>query len=162
MRDLLLYSNSNNIKFIDIKKDDLAEGDSVDIDVTQQPSAVLTYKIGDQCKLHAFYSNAACSVIPADKSEKGFYIICMVETEDNQIDFTRLYFWNRNFAANNIQFYQYTTVTYRDVKLDPIKKFDFFYTGSTFLFGLSLRQSGKVDIYWNHKRVSTSEDSKNS
>ena len=86
------------------------------------------------------------------------YIICLVETEDNQIDFARLYFWSREIAKGDLSFLQYTEVVHRDVKLDPIVKYRQIIHSSQFQFGVALRDSGLVDFYWNSTRVSTTED----
>jgi hypothetical protein len=49
--------------------------------------------------------------------------MCLVETEDNQFDFARLYFWSREIEKADFEFYQYTEIVHRDVRLDPIVKF---------------------------------------
>lgn len=86
------------------------------------------------------------------------YIICLIETEDNQIDYARMYFWTRDIKTADFSFIQYTEVVHRDVRLDPIVKYKQIIKDSQFLFGVGLRDSGKVDFYWNSKRVSTSEE----
>lgn len=140
-------ANNNTIKVIDINYV-LEEGGVTTLDPT--PEQILTYQIGEQCKLHGFFENKF--------AKEQLYIICLVETEDNQIDFARLYFWSRVIATGDLGFLQYTEVVHRDVKMDPIVKYRQIVHESQFQFGIALRQSGHVDFYWNATRVSTSEE----
>lgn len=69
-----------------------------------------------------------------------------------------MYFWSRDIKVADFSFIQYTEVVHRDVKLDPIVKYRQVIKDTQFLFGIALRDSGKVDFYWNSTRVSTSEE----
>jgi hypothetical protein len=61
-----------------------------------EPAAdqILTYEINKECKLHGFFENGF--------SRYDTYILCLIETTDNQIDFNRLYKWERNIAENDL------------------------------------------------------------
>jgi len=48
-----------------------------------------------------------------------------------------------------LEFYQYREVVKREVRGDPIQKIVQVIKENDFQFGLALRSSGKVDIYWN-------------
>ncbi len=75
--------------------------------------------------------------------------MCMVETDDNQIDFTRLYFWSRDIKNSDLEFYQYREIVPRDIKGDPVIKFVQIIDNNEYQFGVALRKSKKVDFYWN-------------
>ena len=50
--------------------------------------------------------------------------MCSVETDDNQIDTVRLYFWSLDFSKADLEFYQYREVVRRsNVFNDPIRVF---------------------------------------
>lgn len=85
--------NSNTIKIIDIHYV-LEDGKETALNPTDDQ--ILTYKIGDQCKLHGFFENKF--------AKEQNYLICLIETEDNQIDFARLYFWSRKIEKGDISF----------------------------------------------------------
>ena len=52
------------------------------------------------------------------------YLMCSVETDDNQIDTVRLYFWSLDFSKADLEFYQYREVVRRsNVFNDPIRVF---------------------------------------
>lgn len=57
-----------------------------------------------------------------------------------------------------IYFLQYSEVVFRETKFDPIKKIKLLFLTTEFLHGLAIRESGQVDIYWNCKRVNSSEE----
>ena len=38
-------------------------------------------------------------------SKADQYIMCAIETEDCQIDFTRLYFWSRDISKGDLEFF---------------------------------------------------------
>src|SRR5947199_290043 len=84
--------------------------------------------VNHPCKLHGFFENKFAA--------EQQYIICLVETEDNQFDFARLYFWSGDVLKKDINFYQYTEVVPRDIKMDPIVKFRQIIQPSEFQFGV--------------------------
>lgn len=82
-----------------------------------------------------------------------------IEIDDNQIDFTRLYFWERDtFNTDQIAFYQYREVVPRKFLGDPIIKFKQMIQKNEFQFGAALRHSGAIDLYWNFTLVQTVTD----
>jgi hypothetical protein len=91
---LLHYGNSSTIKIVDIKKD---FNGAKQLLLNPKPEEILTFEIKGPCKLHGFFENSY--------SRNDQYIMCMIETSDNQIDFSRLYFWSRNFAMADLEFY---------------------------------------------------------
>lgn len=91
---LLYYANDKTIKFVDIE---LNFGDKSFIELDPKPDQIATYEIKSGCKLHGFFENGF--------SKDDQYIMCMIETFDNQIDFSRLYNWSRDISAPNIEFY---------------------------------------------------------
>ena len=64
--------------------------------------------------MHGFFENSF--------SRNDNYIMCMIETADNQIDFSRLYFWSRDLAKADLEFYQYREVVRRQMSGDPVVK----------------------------------------
>jgi len=46
----------------------------------------------------------------------------------------------------------------RQIKLDPIETFNMVYQSNQFMYGVALRKSGKVDLYFNCKVTHSSEE----
>lgn len=93
---------------------DMELGESKEVTIAKDQ--ILTYNIDGNCKLLGFFENGF--------SRHDQYIMCILETKDNQIDFSRMYFWNRDLSEkNDIAFYQYREVVNRDTRNDRIKKF---------------------------------------
>lgn len=111
---LFFYGNSDVIKIVDIKKD---FGNEKSLEISPTPEQILTYEIGAPCKLHGFFENGY--------SRNDTYIMCSIECEDNQLDFTRLYVWERDnlFTSGNLEFFQYREVVPRDLRGDKVVKF---------------------------------------
>ena len=99
--------------------------------------------------MHGFFENSF--------SKTDQYILCTIELEDNQIDFTRLYFWSRDIKEPDLQFYQYREVVPRETRNDPIVKFAQVIDNEEFQYGIALRKSGLADFYWNCTLISSSE-----
>ena len=96
--------------------------------------------------------------------------MCSIETEDNQIDTTRLYFWNRDLQSPDIEFFQYREVVTRsDVKGDPIVKFKQVIRvvkkedgkEEDYSYAYAFRESGLIDLYWNYNLTSSPEGNLN-
>lgn len=66
---------------------------------------ILTYEIKAPCKLHGFFENS--------NSRDALYIMCMIETSDNQIDYSKLVFKSRNIQTADLEFVQYREVVRR-------------------------------------------------
>jgi len=83
---LLFEANENVIKIVDINVD-LKDGETKEISYT--PDKIQTYVINQPNRLLGFFENGF--------SRNDSYILCAIEVEDNQIDFTRMYIWERNY-----------------------------------------------------------------
>jgi hypothetical protein len=83
--------------------------------------------------------------------------MCVIETDDNQIDYARLYNWNRGVKDAEHNFYQFREVVPRDIRNDPIKAYTHVIKANEYLFSAALRESGYVDFYWNSTLISTSD-----
>lgn len=79
-----------------------------------EENQIVTYQIEKPNKLHGFFENGF--------SKSDQYILCLIETDDHQIDFARLYYWSRDISKPDLAFYQYREVVPRDLRGDPIKK----------------------------------------
>lgn len=86
------------------------------------------------------------------------HIIVATETNDNQIDFSSLIVKNVGKQDFTFQFNQYREVVPRDARLDPITKFSYVINEDNVFYGLALRSSGHVDIYWNMTLIDTTPD----
>lgn len=105
-------ANSNTIKVIDIN---YALAETQDTHIYPKSEDILTHHLGTHCKLHGFFEDSF--------AHHQLYLYCLIETEDNQIDFTRLYFYSRNLVKGDLVFKQSQEVVHRTTKLDPIAKF---------------------------------------
>lgn len=100
--------------------------------------------------MHGFYTNKG------SESSEG-YILCSIELEDNQMSAQRLYYWGDD-EEEGFEFLPYREYFIRPhVRNDPIVKFKMILSGADFMFGISLRRSGKVDLYYNFAFVNESE-----
>lgn len=111
-------------------------------------SKLINYDIQAPNRLHGFFENGF--------SKADQYIMCLIETDDNQFDYNRLYFWDRNFEKPSFEFYQYREVVPRETRNDPIKSFTFVIKPDEFQFGVAIRESGIADFYWNYSLVNSS------
>eukprot|EP00347_Sterkiella_histriomuscorum_P010355 403376619 len=141
------YGNPSNIKIIDIKKG-INDEQVMEFEVPE--AAIINYDIPAPNRLHGFFENGFSKI--------DQYIMCMIETDDNQFDFNRLYFWDRDFNNPSLEFYQYREVVPRELRKDPIKKFTQIIKANEFQFGVAIRQSGQADFYWNFSLVSSSNE----
>ena len=82
-----------------------------------------------------------------------------LETPDNQLDFNKLYLYNFNDDNFSYKWNQYREIVPRKtVPNDPIVKSRYVFSKG-FMFCVSLRSSGKFDLYWNMTRKESPEDS---
>ena len=88
-------ANESVIKIIDIN---LVQSDGKEKLVAVSDKQILTYKIGNNCKLKGFTENITI------KERLG--TIAMVETDDNQIDMSIMYFLSRQIEKGDIVFIQ--------------------------------------------------------
>lgn len=113
-QELFFYGNEKTIKIVDIKPlmpEMRAEKESV-----VEEKDIYVYEINSPNRLLGFFENGF--------SKNDTYIMCAIETDDNQIDFTRLYKWERSIEIKDVEFFQYREVVTRDLHGDPITKFD--------------------------------------
>jgi hypothetical protein len=92
---------------------------------------------------------------------KEKYVLIALETDDNQLDYNRLYLDNfDNDQTFKPRYFQQREWVPRgsDYEADPIVKIN--YTFNPFNHTMALRRSGSFDIYWNFMRVDTVEDRK--
>lgn len=80
VKDLFFYASNETIKIIDIRKDEIKDEETYEVDVTDDEAKIVTIPIDPGCKLHGFYENLYCT--NAD-SERSHYIIALVEGPDN-------------------------------------------------------------------------------
>ncbi|CDW75557.1 wd-40 repeat protein [Stylonychia lemnae] len=148
-QQLLHLANQRTIKIVDVQRD---FGSEKEIKIEPKSDQIVTFEITGGCKLHGFFENRfSCD---------DTYIMCYIETLDNQIDYSRLYNWERSNIVNPaVEFYQYREVVKRDLSGDPIQKITQIIKSDDFQYGLALRSSGKVDIYWNYTLTQTPDDS---
>lgn len=101
------------MKVADLRTAPIKDGETISVEINE--TRILNWDIPAPNKLHGFFENSF--------SINDEYIMCMIETEDNQMDFNRLYFWDRNFDAPSFAHYQYREVVLREVRGDPIRSF---------------------------------------
>ncbi|CDW84531.1 wd-40 repeat protein [Stylonychia lemnae] len=124
--EVFYYGSDNNIKMIDIKKN-IGNGQIMEIEIGEP--GIVNYDIPYPNRLLQFLENGY--------SKDDQYMLCAIETEDNQFDFTR-------------------EVVPRELRQDPIKTFSFVIKANEFLYGVSVRKSGQADFYWNYTMVNSS------
>jgi hypothetical protein len=108
------YANGKEIKIIEIPNRPQSKEDTVEY--KPETSQYITYEIKGTCRLLSIFENSF--------SKDGEYLMCAIETDDFQIDSTRLYFWSKDIKEADLVFYQYREVVHRDdVFNDPIVKF---------------------------------------
>ena len=104
-------ANDNTIKIIQLEGEPTKEEP---IYLEKEEDQIRTYHIKQPSKIHGFIENK--------HSYAGKYLITLVETEDNQIDFARLNLKNQDVLKGEIYFLQYGEVAARSVRFDPIQK----------------------------------------
>jgi len=118
----LYVANSSVIKIISLDEKP-APGETKEMEKDEEN--IRTYKFKEPCKIHGFIENK--------HSFAGKYQITLVETEDNQIDFARLYIKEQDVLKGDISFLSYGEVVPRNVRFDPIKQLNFVFLSSEFL-----------------------------
>lgn len=79
-----------------------------------------------------------------------------METLDNQIDFNMLKINNKAIGDDfDYEFTQYREVVPRNDRFDPVTKFSYSVNKWGDLAALALRESSKLDIYYNCARISS-------
>jgi hypothetical protein len=102
-------------------------------------------------KMHGFFSNSY--------SESEDYTMCNIELEDNQMSTQRLYYWNDVDPGDEFEFLPYREIFIRKlIQNDPIVKFRQVINEKDFQFGVSMRKSGRVDLYYNYALKSETEE----
>ncbi|CDW71887.1 wd-40 repeat protein [Stylonychia lemnae] len=80
---------------------------------------------------------------------KSHIVVVALETSDNQLDFSQVFNMNIGTPSFKYQLRQQRELVGRDVKIDPIQKFQFIIDSKNTFYGISLRQSGHCDLYWD-------------
>ncbi len=95
---------------------------------------------------------------PAREDSKSEpFILVVLESRDNQLDFNSLHLKSPPGARDfGFTFKQYREVVPRNIKYDPIIKFECVFDDSQFNYAIVLRKSRAVDLYWNMQRVDAS------
>jgi hypothetical protein len=71
----------------------------------------------------------------------------------------RLYYWDDVDPGDEFEFLPYREIFIRNhVKNDPIVKFRHVINENDFQFGVSMRKSGRVDLYYNYALKSETEE----
>lgn len=85
--------------------------------------------------------------------------MCNIELEDNQMSTQRLYYWNDVDPGDEFEFLPYREIFIRKlIQNDPIVKFRQVINEKDFQFGVSMRKSGLVDLYYNYALKSETEE----
>lgn len=113
--------------------------------------------------------NEVCTISPDDMKVHGFLVknddegmpmlLVPMETLDNQIDFNILKILRKSPGDEfEYEFVQFREVVPRNDRFDPITKFCASFDKWEDLFAVALRESSKLDIYYNGSRVSSIND----
>jgi hypothetical protein len=102
-------------------------------------------------------------ILASDK-QTGIYVnklILASETSDNQIDFSQLIVSDLSNDSFKYQFKQQKEVVPREkIRLDKIKKFEYIISELNMFYGIGLRESGQMDLYWDMTLVDSPADGK--
>lgn len=121
------------------------------IDVNALNLKVWSTSIPAPLKMHGFFSN--------NLSEAQDYAMCSIELEDNQIGIQRLYYWEDVDPGDEFEFLPYREIFIRKhISNDPIVKFRQVINDNNFQFGVAMRRSGRVDLYYNYALKSETEE----
>ena len=91
---MLYYASYTEIKIIDIR---MALEHGKETEFTPAKNQMTSYTINSPCRLICIFETLS--------SKTDCYLMCSIETDDNQIDTTRLYFWNRDLINPDIEFF---------------------------------------------------------
>ena len=128
MNGVLYAANSNQIRMVKVP---LIEKDVYQENLDASKTLIRTFDVKEPCRILGMLQNKTTY-------DKGA-VMLEVETEDNQIDFTKLYIKDKNFEKGEIYCIQFTEVVSRDVRLDPIVKWERMFNFSVWLCGVALR-----------------------
>lgn len=146
--DSVFYVSSSKQMKLFTLVDDVEEGQEQRI--SPEESEIATIR-PDDMKIHGLFVNKFGA-----GSQR--YIIVALETDDNQIDFNQLFIDQKPPSSDfSYTFKQFREVVPRKSKFDPITKFSCVLNEDEYSYAVTLRQSGKVDLYYNMQRVSTYE-----
>lgn len=87
----------------------------------------------------------------------------MIESPEHQLDFSRLKLTNLNGDEDE---FKWTLLQHRQLKTssnyidDPIEKHVF--TTADYPYGITIRKSGRFELYWNMTLIDIIDDRKNS
>ena len=85
--------------------------------------------------------------------------MCAVELEDNQMSTQRLYYWDDVDPGDEFEFLPYREYFIRkNIQNDPIIKYRQVINKSDFQYGVAIRKSGRVDVYYNYALKSETQD----
>ena len=83
-------------------------------------------------------------------------VMVALETLDNQIDFNVLTLLNKAVGEDfEYEFTQYREVVPRNDRFDPVSKFLYSVNKWGYMTAITLRESGKADIYYNGSKISS-------
>lgn len=87
------------------------------------------------------------------------FVLVAYETEENVIDFNRLFIDNFDDDSYAFRYTQYREVVPRggNWQNDPIKKAVFVFNNEGYNFSTVLRESRGIDIYWNMLKIESTE-----
>ncbi len=144
--DSVFYvASQKNIKLLTIV-DDFEAGSTERI--TPDPSEIATIAPED-LKIHGLLVNN-------DENTGDNILLVPLETLDNQIDFNILDLINKPPGDDfEYQFKQFREVVPRNDRFDPVTKFINVFDKWNDEFSVALRESSKVDFYYNGTRVSS-------
>lgn len=144
--DSVFYiASPKNIKLLTIV-DDFEAGSTER--VSPDPSEIATIAPEDM-KIHGLLINN-------DENTGDNFMLVPLETLDNQIDFNVLELTQKPPGEDfDYQFKQFREVVPRNDRFDPVTKFVSVFDKWNDLFSIALRESSKVDFYYNGTRVSS-------
>jgi hypothetical protein len=145
--DSIFYvASTKNIKLLTLV-DDFESGSTNRI--SPDVGSEITTIVPEDMKIHGILINT-------DEETGDNYVLVPLETLDNQIDFNILEILQRPPGEDfDYSFKQFREVVPRNDRFDPITKFVSVFDKWNDLFAVALRESSKVDFYYNGQRVSS-------
>ena len=125
------------------------------------------FEAGSVNRINPYANNEVATIQPEDMKVHGLllntneetgdvFMLVPLETLDNQIDFNILDIIQKPPGDDfDYQFKQFREVVPRNDRFDPVTKFVSAFDKWNDLFAVALRESSKVDFYFNGQRVSS-------
>lgn len=113
-------ANTNEVRMIDInyKVNEIKANENYEVDLEKETLKIYTTSIPQPLKIHQFFTNGLCEM-------DSYYIMVLIELEDNQMKTERLYFWGDDQPEDK----KFEWIAYREnflrshVRNDPIVQY---------------------------------------